>query len=453
MAWAVALVSQPVSKTLSVAALPGGARGRTPRSVAGPHVVALANGTQGRSPCRCSATPAGIRHPGDRYVRRTRRWRTCPGDILHRAGQSDGGNHDHDRRPGHCHADLRGWRRDDYWQLTIVVGGPPISHGLPPVSARPVGIALLAARGSGALGRVSAAPDVADGRTGLPLLSLARSGGDDRYCHEQQPEQSRRSSAPVIVPAGSPVSASVQLQTGQQGTATLTFTAGTDTRQLIVVVGPPPARHAVAGHGAAGRCPWWCGTIEQAAVCSHRLQASRQIKRELLSSPADEATIDVAVISSNPNVATVSGPVTIAKTAGTGGGRVTLQTGTPGNGDADLHRRHRNPRADRRRWHLTARPGCGRSSAHGRVGVVVLPNSQVGKSFGAVVGGRLRVHRAAACWIGPAGASAVPVTVATSQDGNVAVVSKANRSARIGGSLEHLGRRSTSTVAARASRR
>jgi hypothetical protein len=214
----------------------------------------------------------------------------------------------------------------------------------------------------------------------------------------------------VVVPAGS-LSANVQLQTGQPGTATLTFTAGTETRQLIVVVGPPPAGTLSPVMARP------VGVVVLPAPSAGRVftppAGQSTISVKLLSSPA-AATITVTVISSNPNVATVSGPVTIAN--GAQAAAITLQTGTQGTATLTFIA----GTEIRELTVVVGTPPAGLLPVVGArpVGVVVLPSAQVGKSFGAV-GGQLSVT---VRLLDSPAAAAVPVTVTTS-DGNVAVVS------------------------------
>ena len=119
-------------------------------------------------------------------------------------------------------------------QLTVVVG-TPTAGDLPVTFARPAGVSVLAAPVVGVLFSGRAVQ-----RTlAAPLLSAPRSGDTVVTISSSDPNIATAPEA-VTIPAGQQ-SATFTVATGLEGVATLTLDAGGEKRQLVVVVGTPPA--------------------------------------------------------------------------------------------------------------------------------------------------------------------------------------------------------------------
>jgi hypothetical protein len=399
VAWAVASVSDPVSKTISASAAPA-LLVATPGQTMG-RAVALANGTQSLTVPLLS-TAAGI----DTTVTVTSSSpavANVAGDVLIAQGSRTAAITITTGAPGT--ATLTFSVGGSTSQLTVLVG-PPFT-GLPPVSARPVGVVL---RPAASLGRVFA--DMASSRgVSLPLLAATAASPTTVAVTSDNPAIAQVVGT-VTVPAGS-TAADVQIQTGQQGTATLTFTAAGVVRQVTIVVGTPPAGTVSpisARPVGVVLLPSPASPSAGRVFTATSAQASVGVR--LLSSPA-AATTPVTVTSSNPDVATVSGPVSIQ--AGEQIAAITLQTGAQG--IATL--RFVAGGETRELTVVVGTPPAGLVPAVSArpVGVVVLPQAQVGKAFSGV-GGRVSVN--VPMLDSPADA-AMPVTVATTNT-NVAAV-------------------------------
>jgi hypothetical protein len=213
---------------------------------------------------------------------------------------------------------------------------------------------------------------------------------------------------PVTIAAGSQ-SASVTIQTGVAGTATLSFVAGSEVRLLTVVVGAPT--DSIAGVSARPVEFVWLPALSAGRVFTP-LAGQTTVNVRLLSAPAPSATT-VSVTSSSAGVATTSGPVTVA--AGSQNAAVTLQTGTQGTATITFL-------AAGERRELTVIVGTPPADLlpvvnANAVGVVLLPTAQSGKVFGPV-GGQATVT---VPLLNAPATSTTPVTV-TSSDPAVAIV-------------------------------
>jgi hypothetical protein len=211
----------------------------------------------------------------------------------------------------------------------------------------------------------------------------------------------------VTVPAGSQ-SANVQIQTGSQGVATLTFNSGTDIRTLTIVVGTPPASMLSPTMARP------VGLVLLPPLSAGRMftpvAGQQTVNVRLLSAPAGSAT-PVTVTSSNTNVATVAGPVTIA--AGAQSAAVTVQTGVQGTATLTFVVGSES----RQLTVVVGTPPAGLLPVvtAEQVGLVVLPQAQMGKVFtGVAAQSSINVPL-----LDAAAGSTVPVTVTTS-DSNVA---------------------------------
>ena len=185
-------------------------------------------------------------------------------------------------------------------EVTVVVG-TPAAGTVPPILARPVGIVLLAAPSAGRLFTGVAAQSTVTcscffpGRVPTPV-AFSTSNADVASVV-----------GPVVIAAGA-IGANVTVATGIEGTATLTFTGGGQTRELTVVVGTPPPGTVPP---VLAR-PVGVVMIPQRQLGSvfSAIGAPASVNLTLLSAPA-EGAVPVIVTSSDPNVATVSGDVII----------------------------------------------------------------------------------------------------------------------------------------------
>ena len=207
---------------------------------------------------------------------------------------------------------------NEFGQLSVVVGNPPPGTE-PPTVAAAVGVVLL---GAPSAGRLFTAPG---GRStfGVTLLSSPATVTIPVTVSSSNASIANVSDA-VTIPVGSRV-ATATVVTGAQGTVTLTFRAGSETRELTVVVGPP----APGTEPPILATP--IGVVLLAAPSAGRLitapAAQAVFALQLLSSPATVAT-PVTVTSSNTNVASVTASVVIA--AGARAASVTIATGVQG---------------------------------------------------------------------------------------------------------------------------
>jgi hypothetical protein len=209
--------------------------------------------------------------------------------------------------------------------MTIVVG-TPADGTEPPVVSQPVGVVVIPPP---LAGRVLT-PVAGQSTFTLQLLSKAATAPTTVTATSSDPNIVSVA-GPIVIAAGSRT-ASVVVQTGVQGTATLTFRAAGETRALTVVVGPPaPGTEppiVASPVGVAAIEQRRLGTIISAPGGRPALSVA------LLSSPAFALT-PVSVSSSDPNVAIVNGPVSIAP----GGRAVSLDimTGAAGVATLTLH--------------------------------------------------------------------------------------------------------------------
>jgi hypothetical protein len=187
----------------------------------------------------------------------------------------------------------------DTRQLTVVVGTPPPDL-LPPVSSNAVGVVVLQSA-SAELGRVFTGIG-GQSSLGVRLVSSPVATNTPVTVTTSDPNIAMAAGA-VVIPAGSQ-SATVTIGSGVQGVATLTFTVGTEKRELTVVVGTPPA----------GLLPLVISNAVGVMLVPDR-QAGRvysaiggqpSLTVPLLSDPAATDTA-VTVTSSDPNIAGVTG--------------------------------------------------------------------------------------------------------------------------------------------------
>ena len=203
-------------------------------------------------------------------------------------------------------------------ELTVVVG-PPAPGTEPPILARPIGIVLLAAPSAG---RLITAP-AAQAAFTLQLLSSPATAATPVTVTSSNTSVASVTGS-VVIAAGARV-ASVTVATGVQGSATLTFRAGAETRELSILVGtPPPGTEPPVIASPVGVV-----LIEQRNLGSvfGPVGGQSAVNVTFLANPATSAT-PVSVTSSNTNVAAVSGSVVVPS-----GGRVaalTIQTGLQG---------------------------------------------------------------------------------------------------------------------------
>jgi hypothetical protein len=189
-----------------------------------------------------------------------------------------------------------------------VVVGPPAPGTEPPIMAQPIGVVLLAAPSAG---RLITSPAAQSSFT-LQMLSTNVAAATAVTVSTSDANVATVSGT-VVIPAGGRA-APVTIVTGVQGTATLTFRVGTETRQLTVVVGtPPPGTEPPVIASPVGVV-----TLQQRVLGTVFTGIAGQptVSLTLLPAPAAAAT-PVLVTSSDPNVAAVSGTVTVPA-----GGRV-----------------------------------------------------------------------------------------------------------------------------------
>jgi hypothetical protein len=396
--WAIASVSAPVAKTMSSNAAPVGvvvvpARllGRVFTSPSGQATVTvpiLRNPAVVETPVAVTSTDAAVASvAGDLSI--------APGSQTVTVTVMTGA-------AGTATLTLRAG--SEFGQLTIVVGTP--SPGtVPPTLARPVGVVLIPAASAG---RLFTAP-AGQSTLSLTLLSSPAAAATPVTVSSSHPSVATVSGA-VVVAAGAQ-SVTVSITTGEAGTATLTFRAGAETREVTVVVGPPPP----------GTIPPTLarpvGIVLLAAPSAGRLftPAGGQsvVTLQLLAAPAAAATT-VSVSSSNGDVASVSGDVVIA--AGATTAQVTIATGI--NGTATLSFR---AGAEVREVTVVVgppAPGTVPLVFARPVGVVLIPQRQLGSVFSAI-GGQPSLN---VMLLSSVAASPTPVSV-TSSDPNVASVS------------------------------
>ncbi len=186
-------------------------------------------------------------------------------------------------------------------QLTIFVGTPP-PEVVPPTVAKPVGIVLLAAPSAGRLFTPLAGQAVLT----LQLVSSPVAAVTPVTVTSSDPGIAAVFD-PVTIAAGARV-ANVRIVTGAQGTATLTFHAGGEGRQLTIVVGTP----APGTEPPVIASPVGVVLIEERKLGSVFTGAGGHpnLNVTALSAAATSPTV-VTVSSSNPNIASVEEPVVV----------------------------------------------------------------------------------------------------------------------------------------------
>lgn len=181
-------------------------------------------------------------------------------------------------------------------ELTVVVG-PPAPGTEPPIVSPPIGVVLLAAPSAG---RLITSP-AAQATFTLQLLS-ANAPASTPVTVTSSNAGVANVAGSVVIPAGSR-GANVTVQTGVQGTATLTFRAGADTRELTIVVGTPPAGTeppiVASPVGVVMLQQRLFGTVFSA------ISGQASVDVTLLSSPASSPTA-VVVTTTDANVAAVT---------------------------------------------------------------------------------------------------------------------------------------------------
>ena len=206
----------------------------------------------------------------------------------------------------------------EVWQLTTVVGTPPAGV-LGPIFAPSVGAFVMPVRSAG---RVVAA-QARHVPVTIVLLDAPSAAATPVTVSSSNPAVASVS-GPITVAAGQQ-SITVEVVTGVEGTATLTFRAGDSVRQLTIVVGAP----------AAGTVPLIvappAGVRVLAPPVAGTLFSSRTVQRTivvpLLAAPRAGDTV-VTISSSDANVASVAGVVTIP--AGQLAATFTVATGIDG---------------------------------------------------------------------------------------------------------------------------
>ncbi|MEQ1868664.1 MAG: Ig-like domain-containing protein [Vicinamibacterales bacterium] len=205
-----------------------------------------------------------------------------------------------------------------FGQVTVIVGNPPAGTE-PPILAAPVGVVILVPPSGGRLFTASSALTT----FGLTLLSSAAASSTPVAVTSSNPAIATVSGS-VTIAAGSR-SANVTLSTGTPGTATLTFTAGNESREFTVVVGPPePGTEPPVLARPVGVVAIAASSLGQLFTSP---SAQSVLTVQLLSTPAGAAT-PVTVSSSDPSIADVAGPVVIAGGAQTAA--MTIVTGAQG---------------------------------------------------------------------------------------------------------------------------
>jgi hypothetical protein len=397
VAWTVAAVSQPVSKSVIVHALPALAAVTPSRSIG--RVIAAPNGAQ-TLVLPLLPSPAGLDTPVTITSSNPAVASVAGSVVIPQGGQAatfaltTGA-------PGTATLTIQAGGVSS--QVTVVVGPPFPADLVVPASARPVGLNVLP---SPTLGRVVTPPATQASLTVL-LLSTPAASATVVTVTSTNPSIAQVVGA-VTVPAGSQ-SATIALQTGAAGTATLTFTVDGQGRDLTVFVGTPPpgtlAPILARPVGITVLPPLSAGRIITPTA------GQTTVTVQLLSTPAAAAT-PVTVTSSNPAVATIEGPLTIPP--GTVGVAITLQFGEPGSATLTFA----VGSEVRELSVIVGTPPAGLLPlvAARPVGLYVLPPRD-GRVFGAV-GGQMSIE--VELLVAPAG-NATPVTVTTS-DASVASV-------------------------------
>jgi len=396
-AWAIASVSQVVAATVSADSLPVGAA-VVPSRVLG-HVFTALNGQQ--TLVVPMLTQAAVANLPVTITSSNAAVASVPDSVVIAQGTNTATIRIVTGAAGTATLTLR--VGNEIRQLVVVVGTPPPGTA-PPTTSAAVGVVLIAAPSAG---RLFAAPG-SQSAFGVPMLSSPAAATTPVTVTSSDPLVVSVSGSASIA-AGSQV-VTVTVTTGVPGTATLTFRAGNQTRQLTVVVGPPPpgTEPPIVARPI--------GIVLLAAPSAGRLitspAAQAAFTLQLLSVAAASAT-PVTVSSSNPSVASISGPVLIA--AGARAASVTIQTGVQGTATLTF-------RAGTETRELTVvvgtpAPGTEPPIIASPVGVVALQQRLLGTVF-TPIGGQSTVNLTLLS--SPAG-SPTPVVVSSS-DPNVASI-------------------------------
>ena len=288
-------------------------------------------------------------------------------------------------------------------QLVIVVGTPAAGTA-PPTLAAPVGVVVIP---SPTAGTVYSAPG-SQSAFALTLLSSPATTSTAVTVTSSDPSIVSVS-GPVTIAAGSKT-ATVAVVSGAAGTATLTFRAGSETRQVTIVVGTPAPGTAPIAMAKP------VGVVVLAAPSAGRLitspSAQSTFSLQLLSSAAASAKT-VTVTTSDASIANVSGPVVIP--AGARSASVTLVTGVAGT--ATLTFRAGSEVRELSVTVGTPAPGTEPSVIASPVGVVVTQQKLLGTVF-SPIGGQQSVNLTV---LANAAGSVTPVVVSTT-DASVASV-------------------------------
>jgi hypothetical protein len=203
-------------------------------------------------------------------------------------------------------------------QITIVVGAPP-ADALGPIVAPPAGVFVMPVP---SLGRV-VTPQAGHATFTLALLTTPATATTPVVISSSNAAIASVTGAVTIAPGQRSVT--VDVVTGAEGTATLTFRAGGELRQLTVVVGAPGAGDIPITFARPAGVRVLAAPVVGVLFSGSAVQ--RTLAAPLLAAPRAGNTV-VTVSSSDPTVATVSGAVTIA--AGQQSATFTVATGLEG---------------------------------------------------------------------------------------------------------------------------
>src|SRR5438093_919830 len=202
--------------------------------------------------------------------------------------------------------------------LTVIVGPPP-AGSVPPIMAAPVEVTVLRPQSLGQL----ITPTSGQQTLTVPLLPTPARADTPVTVRSSDPAVASVVGSGVI-PAGGQV-ATLTITTGTRGMAFLTMPAGTEVRELTVIVGPPPAGSVPPIVASPA------GVFVQAAPSAGQLivpgSGQQTLTVPLLPTPATADT-PVTVRSSDPAIASVVGSVVIP--AGSQVATMTIATGTQG---------------------------------------------------------------------------------------------------------------------------
>ena len=203
-------------------------------------------------------------------------------------------------------------------ELTVIVGTPP-AGSVPPIVAPPAGVVVLSAPSAGQL----IVPGSGQQTLTVPLLPRPAPVDTPVMVRSSDPAVASVVGA-VMIPAGGQV-ATLTIATGTQGIAFLTMTAGTEVREVTVIVGTPPTGSVPPIVAPPA------GVIVQAAPSAGQLivpgSGQQTLIVPLLPTPATTDT-PVTVRSSDPAIASVVGSVVIP--VGSQVATLTVATGTQG---------------------------------------------------------------------------------------------------------------------------